>query len=762
MKKAREGFANEFTSARSLLGVKKGAENVPFRSPGKEKFKHREAPTSQPSPRFILDKNTREAASGRPKAVAQVSSVTDQEQTTEDVSRIDGLLNDDDAIFEVAIPRRTDWTPKGRHESEADVAESPTPSRARGFADGFVRSFSFEDQTAVDNGNVKKVPPKQTASNKKRVELVAGVPAQSIPKTKKATSKASEKSVTTKRKRSSAKKPMTITGLVTDLYRGKEDSQKDSLIVQYLSATQARTVNDDGGEAVGAEDKIQVSVTNSKPRKRAGTKIKLMSPQSAMKAAEAQEIVFGYASQLAQGDEAASRSPADPFSTQQTQPISIESTTPQTGRGTSRFARVKNLWNISARDEDNALLHIDTVDMCDTPAVRNAFAGKDALYHEGHTNSGTGTVDGSRVDAVVDVDDFESPLIRARPFSISAAASRSFHTDASMETPRKTVSAAAKLDQQPESNVHEVQQATKSKAKAKKAAPKKPLYAGFSTSDLQKQISAFGFKPVKKREKMVELLEMCWEQKHGKPDNVATEDNNPTHGDFLSKVHDISARPQPKVAKPKKRAKDDQSDKSPKKATKRQKKTAPAADGTDPPKRGRPRKSKIPAVTDADVVDIDDTEMAVETASAPAKQTRKASTRVPTPPPSMPVIPKTDIQGDVSTIETDAITSLATPPLSEEKAIGGQIYAAIMKQSEIEMNTQRNHKQNPTWHEKILLFDPIVLEDLTVWLNTEGLGLIGEDREVSTIEVRDWCESKSICCLWKGGWRGNRKTSTED
>ena len=53
------------------------------------------------------------------------------------------------------------------------------------------------------------------------------------------------------------------------------------------------------------------------------------------------------------------------------------------------------------------------------------------------------------------------------------------------------------------------------------------------------------------------------------------------------------------------------------------------------------------------------------------------------------------------------------------------------------------------------MYDPIVLEDLTAWLNTEGLQSIGEDDEVGALDVREWCESQGVCCLWKGGWRGN-------
>jgi len=100
-----------------------------------------------------------------------------------------------------------------------------------------------------------------------------------------------------------------------------------------------------------------------------------------------------------------------------------------------------------------------------------------------------------------------------------------------------------------------------------------------------------------------------------------------------------------------------------------------------------------------------------------------------------------------------------------------------------------------SWYEKMLLYDPIVLEDLAGWLNKEG-GLGGLAREIApTLTVADqpaleegnveggggeggvtvdeddeeelkrkwevkpavlqkWCEENSVCCLWKGGLRG--------
>ena len=95
---------------------------------------------------------------------------------------------------------------------------------------------------------------------------------------------------------------------------------------------------------------------------------------------------------------------------------------------------------------------------------------------------------------------------------------------------------------------------------------------------------------------------------------------------------------------------------------------------------------------------------------------------------------------------------------------------------------------NPSWYEKILMYDPIVLEDLTAWLNKQGLriprkapavkGIRKEkgkkkvkelqnsavnkaqvvDKELEIWMVQKWCEEKSICCLWREGLRGGVKS----
>jgi len=65
----------------------------------------------------------------------------------------------------------------------------------------------------------------------------------------------------------------------------------------------------------------------------------------------------------------------------------------------------------------------------------------------------------------------------------------------------------------------------------------------------------------------------------------------------------------------------------------------------------------------------------------------------------------------------------------------------------------------PSWYEKMLMYDPIVLEDLTAWLNGGALRGAGrlEDGGVKAQLVQKWCEEHSVCCLWRDGVRGGAK-----
>lgn len=74
--------------------------------------------------------------------------------------------------------------------------------------------------------------------------------------------------------------------------------------------------------------------------------------------------------------------------------------------------------------------------------------------------------------------------------------------------------------------------------------------------------------------------------------------------------------------------------------------------------------------------------------------------------------------------------------------------------------TRSTGGQKLSWYEKMLLFDPIVIEDLTAFVNAEGLRITVKEKEeeIRGWMVQKWCEDNSVCCLWKEGLRGGVKT----
>jgi hypothetical protein len=59
-----------------------------------------------------------------------------------------------------------------------------------------------------------------------------------------------------------------------------------------------------------------------------------------------------------------------------------------------------------------------------------------------------------------------------------------------------------------------------------------------------------------------------------------------------------------------------------------------------------------------------------------------------------------------------------------------------------------------SWHEKMLLYDPIVVEDFAAWLNSGALTAVGCDAEVGVGEVKRWCRERSVCCCARLGFDG--------
>ena len=584
------------------------------------------------------------------------------------------------------------------------------------------------------------------------------------------------------KKGAAPKKHTTITSLSTALY-GHKANEISSPIATYLKTT--KTQIEEATNPTGAS----VPKPKAKKARRVSKKLKpkpiVLSPESALKVYDVQDVVFGSTSQLTEqhhfkptttNNHSKKRHverfdiSSDPVSTQLTQPISIQSETPRTIRGTNKFARTKNLWGAAGRDDDNALFHVESVDVFDSPSIKDAFNVHSRSWNLDTAKSAAqGETQQKRhnpaVTNVYDIDDVTTPAwnaVKQIHLVTSVEQRRNLHTSPTIESPRKASRASLEASKT---------QSPKAKAKASKASmpkPLKPSYDVLTTPELTRQLTGFGFKKIKKRETMIEVLEKCWESKHGTtltadliPEPIDDPVTPVKQSDFLSKVHGISARPEPKVKK------------VPKPRKPRELKGSPKLKKSTEPKEKKPRaprKSRAKPVVvepsnlelkhneDANPDKSPDTDqlpaLSVKPAAKPCAK-RQPKSRPAREPPSGEAIEYTAATTveDRRTTRSDQILP-ETPNIPD---IQDQITRAI---TTFQAEPYRNHQVDPTWHEKILMYDPIVLEDLTMWLNTEGFGKINEDREIGALEVRDWCESRGVCCLWKGGWRGNKASKS--
>ena len=719
--------------------------------------------------------------------------------------------------MEKAVARRLDWTPvKPSHDA---LATPESEKQDVGFSKDLLNSYVFT--TSVASGTTKiptKVNEDGEQLKRKRIDLFMASETKPSSSTSNHAIKEKTKTGGKVKGKAPAKKALTITGLATSAYgEAREKEGKLPPMLEYLSATQAAMGEDTGSGIDVSLKKLTKSKAPSKKTgkaKKAPAKSRLLSPTSAIKTALEQPFLFGAASQLARDEsptltrdtlEALERSEcfeSDPISPLRTQPISIESTSPRVLRGTNRLVKRRNLWGAAGRDEENALLHVDTVDLTDSPAVRQAFAGKDVLLQPGeHNNRHLASIDYSstslasvqtphvkNIGSLTDIDDIVTPGLPKTMKPPTHTQTKAFHTSRTLEEPRKQLDVQAQSDA-----THSAPVQAEVESAPPKPKPVIPCYEGWSDHELKKQISAYGFKAIKKREKMVELLERCWKSQNGiDPDDDENDASKAamTHGDFLSKVHDVSSRTIPKVKKPRAKRKSDSGETPTAKEPKKRRKAAAKEDDSTKKEKKLPRKRATKKVlSEEKVMDVDDID--VSSIGAPMEKHRvsvkptinlnekvpgsRLSERPATPPPTMPQLdfsssPAFDnirLVGAKATSELalpNVPDSVLTPKQTPSPDIAAQIYAAIHYSPKIRTKDQdsRNHQTSPTWREKILMYDPIVLEELTVWLNTEGFAAIGEDREVSPLEVRSWCEQNGVCCYGVGGgWRGRGRRVEE-
>ncbi|CAK7273542.1 5'-flap endonuclease [Sporothrix epigloea] len=360
-------------------------------------------------------------------------------------------------------------------------------------------------------------------------------------------------------------------------------------------------------------------------------------------------------------------------------------------------------------------------------------------------------------------------------------------------------------------SVAKAAKATKSKKAVKVKEAVRPNFDILTTAQLAKKVSDYGYKAMKARTAMIALLNQCWEAQHLPPpvqstgtasvplsatapastsapapaltpaQNAATAVNDKASTQAQSQIQSepkVVRAVKPRVTRAMPASKVTQTTISglttlPRSSTSNKKTAAPYHTAVEVPT-GPPAKPTartiISSKTGRRVFEIDDSESDGRF-SSPEPTTRAGAAT----PSSLwglveteeEVVGDSDFQDIDDIIASDLDDSdsnsdcssendmslVADAPLSyEESALFQYIYTAVMQQPRTLDPTA------PSWHEKMLMYDTIILESFTAWLNDGPLQAAGyAGTAVDPPTVKKWCEAKSVCCIWRKNQHGKER-----
>lgn len=689
--------------------------------------------------------------------------------------------------LEPAVQRRMDWTPPRPDtllsipdslDTSTDVFMSEDEDKNGDAGDIFRKlhqKYSHKETDVILSASSKPqaVP---VLGKRKAIELVSVNPP---PELSLAPPPVKEKAP--------KKKPRTITELATAAYAAKTvdsaaELRKEDSLLEYFSpgAPKENSLNTVIDNGKGKVSKVTKKTKKKNPPKQPV----LLSPQAAMRQSAAQDFVFGTSSQLAREQSptflkdlhAALRasniaSDGDPFAC--TPDKSGPSNTKKGGRG---------LWSVSARDEDGALVDIEVIDLVDSPA----FPQDDAILNPWKdlppepAAMGTETADSSVVEIYSrtlptnDDTDSRPPVPKFTPFKTKPKMTINSIAAASPEPSRSSYPLITDLledDIPPPSNQEQTKEILKDPSSTMAAVSpihqSRPKIELFTDAKLAKEISRYGFKAVKTRTAMIALLDQCWRSKNQAPRARSAFSTTSTTPSPKANKITSEAGALPNTISPAKRPRG-----RPKKTMEispvdtematiaGQNETVSGEHLVTPKrKRGRPRKDET---------------IAGKRTTSPVPPLRKSRPAVSTPKRKKAVTKRaaetmySDLDSDLEegltspeqlfspeaadvSISEDTEISLNVSPTTQQSALFSHITKAVTSAP------RTTDPSNPSWHEMMLMYDPIDIEDLTVWLNSGQLTRCGYDGEITPLEVKKWCESRSICCIWKVNLRGKER-----
>ena len=488
------------------------------------------------------------------------------------------------------------------------------------------------------------------------------------------------------------KKMNTITAYATAQYISSGDSP--NTIHEYVNINGNKT-------ATNAKPKLmrvkRNNSDNKRPRKSIPSKSLVVSPEAASRTFSNQAILFGTCSQLERDEsptlrretQMAIRVSESPISTEQNNNLIRNSTSTPSNRALARFVGSRSLWSVGARDSDGSMALPDVLEMIHSPDISRILSKS----HE-QVSCGTNTKQRGQEEKWIEIDD--SPR---KDIEVDVLTSTTEKSPIDAQPPPLS-------DNRPCGSSEE-----------STIPPGMPRFNGFTDVDLRKQVAAYGFKPIKDRDEMVMLLQKCWENRHSGKANAGhsvnsqasamPQDNVDTNNSIEPSVPRLATGSLPgsppnrkekgeAVAKRRGRRKKDPSSLS----------------------RAQPKAKTVTA--DEHVLIPPSQSASLSLCLSPTSSATQLNSTTPD-------FAAADADGD-----TDGLPDISS-----------KITRAVRSQPQMR---SANSSRQLTWHEKILLYNPISLEDFTVWLNTKGLGSVGEDGEISAGFVREWCESKGICC----------------
>ncbi|KAI3395014.1 hypothetical protein diail_1903 [Diaporthe ilicicola] len=694
--------------------------------------------------------------------------------------------------LETAVQRRMDWTPP-KEDTRPETIPSPIgPSET-------INLHTSPAITSQEHENVKedifknlhdayahRVPehtgsaltnPLPIALGKRKVNEATSIGQPS----KKTSCEASPI-----KQKAPKKKPRTITELATAAYAPKpvedpEDPFKEDSILEYFN------VDKKLGTSVTTAGKGKGKTTKVTKKKVPPKKPVLLSPKAAHRQSARQDFVFGTSSQLVREEsptvlrdlQAALRASTITSENQH----STESLSTN-GLALERTKRGGGLWSVSARDEDGAVVDIEAIDLVGSPFLEDdAVAILDPWKDlPAELPAASGAEADSAEPSLIEIESM--PVVLSNTSSKPPVSKSHFFLTQPKVT-IKTAAAAAgapsassagqsfplitdllkESDAPPPSNQEQSEEGASQipEIMPRKIQKTQPNYELFTDAKLAKEVSSFGFKAVKTRSGMLALLDQCWKSRSQAPIAAASFSTSALSSSPKRKKTTSTAvsKAAPSPPSKRKRAKPSKaSDVAPSDL-------AAAAEGpstkSPPKKRGRPRKDATAAV-----VPSFDTTMPSPPKRQPAVSTpkrRKANTR------SRAEIKDSDLDSDDSaclsspekiftssggeavdiSINEDTEISLDLSPTEQQSVLFSHITRAVTSAP------RTTDPENPSWHEKMLMYDPVILEDLAAWLNSGQLTRVEFDGEASPMDVKKWCESMSVCCLWRGTHRGKER-----